>query len=136
MLPLRYHRRWQIAGAVVLLGVFAATLIPAFWIWPNIARVTLFAMDKWLHGITFLCLAVWFSGQYSRKRYIRIGMGLFVFGIIIELCQRMVSYRTAELMDLVADTVGIMVGLAIASVGVGGWSLRFEERGARRRQGS
>lgn len=135
MLPLRYHRGWQIAGAVVLLGVFAATLIPAFWLWPNITRVTLFAFDKWLHGMTFLFLAVWFSGQYSPKRYVRIGMGLFVFGIIIELCQRMVSYRTAELMDLVADMVGIMAGLAIAAVGVGGWSVRFEERLTRRKQG-
>ncbi len=135
MLSLRYHRRWQIAGTIVLLGVFAATLIPAFWLWPTFTRVTLFAYDKWLHGITFLFLAVWFSGQYSRDRYVRIGAGLFAFGIIIELCQRMVSYRTAELMDLLADTVGIVIGLAIAVIGAGGWSLRFEARLARRKQG-
>jgi len=88
--------------------------------------------DKWLHGVTFAFLAVWFSGQYSRKRYGGIGIGLFLFGIVIELCQRMVSYRTAELMDLAADTVGIAVGLIIALAGVGGWSLRIEERIARR----
>lgn len=134
MLSLRYHRRWQIAGTIVLLGVFAATLIPAFWLWPTFTRGTLFEFDKWLHGITFLFLAVWFSGQYSRDRYVRIGTGLFAFGIIIELCQRMVSYRTAELMDLLADTVGIVIGLAIAVIGAGGWSLRFEERLARRKQ--
>lgn len=135
MLALRYQRRWQIAGTLVLLGVFAGTLIPAFWLWPDISRVTLIDFDKWLHGITFTFLAVWFSGQYSRNNYLRIGIGLFLFGIIIELCQRLVSYRTAELMDLAADTVGIAVGLLIALAGVGGWSLRFEDRFRQRVRG-
>ena len=127
MLPLRYQRRWQLAGAFALLSVFAGTLIPAFWFWPDISRVTLIDFDKWLHGFTFAFLAVWFSGQYSRNRYWGIGIGLFLFGIVIELCQRMVSYRTAEFMDLAADTVGIALGLIIALTGLGGWSLRLEE---------
>jgi VanZ family protein len=136
VLALRYHRRWQIAGILVLLGVLLGTLIPAFWLWPDVSRVAFFAFDKWLHGITFAFLAVWFSGQYSRQQYLAIGAGLFSFGILIELCQRMVSYRTAELMDLAADTVGIAIGLGIALAGVGGWSLRFEERFARRTRDS
>ena len=127
MLPLRYQRRWQLAGAFALLSVLAGTLIPAFWLWPDFSRVTLIDFDKWLHGFTFAFLAVWFSGQYSRNRYWGIGIGLFMFGIVIELCQRMVSYRTAEFMDLAADTVGIALGLIIALAGLGGWSLRLEE---------
>ena len=133
MLPLRYQRRWRLAGAFALLSVLAGTLIPAFWLWPDISRVTLIDFDKWLHGFTFAFLAVWFSGQYSRNRYWGIGIGLFLFGIVIELCQRMVSYRTAELMDLAADTVGISLGLIIALAGLGGWSLRLEELIQRRR---
>ena len=116
----------------MLLTVFAGTLLPAFWLWPIESRLTLFQFDKWLHGTTFVFLAVWFSGQYAKTHYIRIAFGLFLFGIIIELCQRMVSYRTAELMDLAADTLGIAIGLAIAIAGAGGWSLRFEERILRR----
>jgi len=133
VLPLRYHRRWQIAGILVLAGVLLGTLIPAFWLWPDTSRVALFEFDKWLHGITFAFLAVWFSGQYSRQKYAGIGIGLFFFGILIEMSQRMVSYRTAELMDLVADSVGIVIGLGIALAGAGGWSLRIEQRLARRK---
>jgi VanZ family protein len=127
LLPLRYQRRWQLAGVFALLSVLAGTLIPAFWLWPDFSRLTLIDFDKWLHGFTFAFLAVWFSGQYSRNRYWGIGIGLFLFGIVIELCQRMVSYRTAEFMDLAADTVGIALGLIIALTGLGGWSLRLEE---------
>ena len=100
------------------------------------SRITLIEFDKWLHGITFALLAIWFSGQYARRHYVRIGIGLFLFGIIIELCQRMVSYRTAEWMDLFADSVGIAIGLAIAVAGVGGWSWRLEERLVRRQPGT
>ena len=136
MLALRYHRRWQIAGTLVLVSVFIGTLVPAFWLWPDVSRIAFIEFDKWLHGITFVFLTVWFSGQYSRNRYLRIAIGLFVFGIIIELCQRMVTYRTAELTDLAADAIGIAFGMAIALLGAGGWSLRFEERLARRNKGS
>ncbi len=135
MLPLRHHRRWQFAGAAILIGVFAGTLIPAVWLWPDESRITLFQFDKWLHGITFMFLAIWFSGQYARASYARIGLGLMLFGVIIELCQRMVSYRTAELMDLAADSLGIVVGLVIAIAGVGGWSRKFEARLLSSRQG-
>ena len=126
MLPLRYTRRWLLAGVFVLLAVFGAAIMPAFWSWPSISANTLLDFDKWLHAGTFLVLSLWFSGQYSRRWYWRIGAGLLVFGIIIELCQRMLTYRTGDLQDLAANVVGIVLGLAIALAGIGGWSLRVE----------
>lgn len=137
MLALRYTGRWRAAGLMLLILVLAATLMPAVWFSTDrqdfISWIT--NIDKWLHGVTFLFLAIWFSGQYERRAYWRIAVGLLLFGILIELCQRMVAYRTAEWYDLAADIGGIVIGLAVAAFGMGGWSLRAEGWIARRNAG-
>ena len=129
MLPLQYMRRWRIAGFVLLLLVLVGTLMPAVWFFSESTELATWFMgvDKWLHVLTFLFLAVWFSGQYERRNYWRIGTGLVVFGALIELSQRMVTHRSAEWLDLVADVGGVVVGLLIALTGIGGWSLRAEQ---------
>ncbi len=126
MLSLRYARRWQIAGIVLLGMVLGAALAPADWFFPHGRNSPFFISDKWLHGITFAALALWFTGQYARRSYWRLVMGLVTFGLLIEVTQRMVSYRTADWMDLLADLLGVAVGIAIALAGAGGWCLRFE----------
>lgn len=93
-------------------------------------------MDKWLHGITFALLAIWFAGQYRPRSYWRIGAGLMIFGLLIEGCQRLVSYRSAEWFDVAADSAGIIIGLTVATAGIGGWSLRVEDWYLRRRAGA
>ena len=127
MLSLRYARRWQIAGFFLLATVLAAALVPAEWLWPEDLNLPGFISDKLLHGITFTVLALWFSGQYARHSYWRLVTGLVAFGLLIEAMQRMVSYRTADWVDLLADLIGVAVGMSIALAGTGGWSLRFEE---------
>ncbi len=128
MLPLRYALGWQAMSTVLLLVVLAGTLMPATWLWPERVRIEnwLDNPDKWAHLLTFAVLAVWFAGQYRRKSYWRIAAGLVGFGILIELCQQTVGYRSAEWLDLGADVLGIVLGLAIGLAGAGGWSQRFE----------
>lgn len=128
MLPLRHRGAWHAASALLLLGVLVMTLMPAFWYWPDKGKLLSWFVhvDKWLHGITFLVLAVWFAGQYRPHSYWRIFVGLLLFGAFIEGCQRLVTYRSAEWFDLLANGAGILVGLTIALAGLGGWSLRFE----------
>ena len=130
MLPLRFARYWRFASVAILLLVLAATLMPALWFFSDRREfaVWFFDVDKWLHGFTFFILAIWFSGQYKPQSYWQVAFGLFMFGWLIEGCQRLVSYRTAELYDVAADTAGIVLGLSVALVGLGGWSLRVEER--------
>lgn len=129
MLPLRHARHWRIASLVLLVLVMFATLMPAIWFFPSkVKALSWFAnIDKWLHAMTFLVLAIWFAGQYRPRAYWRIAVGLMSFGFLIELCQLMVSYRTADWIDIGANTVGIIMGLAVAMVGLGGWSLRVED---------
>lgn len=126
MLSLRYARRWQIAGLFLLALVLVLALIPAGWFWPGGADSPFFLSDKLLHGITFMALALWFSGQYAPDSYWRLVVGLVAFGLLIELIQRLIWYRSADWMDLLADVIGVGVGMAIARAGLGGWCLRFE----------
>ena len=62
-----------------------------------------------------------------------MGIGLLLFGLVIEACQLMVSYRTADWIDVGANAAGIILGLVIGVAGIGGWCLRAEERLAKRR---
>ncbi|MBT8086183.1 MAG: VanZ family protein [Woeseia sp.] len=135
MLPLRYLFRWRVAGVALLIFVLLCTLLPAIWFRTHF-RFDTVGIDKVAHMLAFLTLALWFSGQYARESWWRIILGLSIFGVIIEVCQMLTVSRSAEWLDLLADLVGIAVGLLIARAGIGGWSLRLEnwllERGRAR----
>jgi len=130
MLPLRYAARWRAASIVLLVLVLFSTLMPAVWFWPDRSGFVewFVPVDKWLHATTFVVLAVWFAGQYRRNSYWRIGVGLLFFGALIEACQGLVAYRSADWLDIAANAAGIAVGMAVAMAGLGGWSLRIENR--------
>jgi len=126
MLELQYPKLWRLASFAGLGVVLTGTLIPPHWLWPDDPRSAFSVSDKWLHGMTFAFLAVWFSGQYARSSYWRIALGLIAFGLLIEVLQRAVSYRSAESGDMLADAIGIGAGLLIAMAGAGGWSVHLE----------
>ncbi|MCH9692976.1 MAG: VanZ family protein [Gammaproteobacteria bacterium] len=130
MLPLQHTRRWLAASVLMLVFVLIAAMMPAVWFFDSkVAALSWFEnVDKWLHGITFMVLAAWFTGMYRRHSYWRIALGLLAFGLMIEVCQRMVSYRSADFYDLMADAGGIIAGLLIGIAGLGGWCMRLENR--------
>ena len=126
MLSLLYPRRWQIASIFLLVSVLVFALLPAIWLWPGGSLGSLELTDKFLHGLTFTVLAVWFSGQYARQAYWKLALGLLLFGAMIEAFQYLLPYRSSETGDMFADVTGITIGLIIALLGAGGWSLRAE----------
>ncbi len=128
MLPLRYPAAWRMASILLLLIVLGVTLMPAVWSWPERGRLLdwLIGADKWQHGVTFVVLTLWFTGLYRSRSYWKIALALIVFGVFIEACQQLLSYRSSELLDILADGLGILFGLLLARMGLGGWSQRFE----------
>lgn len=138
MLPLRYGRRWQTASILLLLFVLLAAVMPAVWFWDDKVKVLTWIrwLDKWMHGVTFLALTIWFAGLYRVRSYWRVALGLLLFGLLIEICQKLVGYRTADPFDVAADTAGIAVGLVVAIAGAGGWCLALENRLSKRSAGA
>ena len=110
-----------------LVLVFLLALAPAFWLSATRGIRLFIGFDKLLHAATFLVLTVWFTGQYARRSYWRVALGLLAFGLAIEVCQLWVSYRAGDPRDLAANIVGIGLGFVIALAGMGGWSLRLEQ---------
>jgi VanZ family protein len=133
MLPLQHAPLWRALSAVLLLVVLAAALVPSWWFDTKAEALSWFAhADKWLHGITFLGLTLWFAGLVARHAWGRMAVGLLLFGLLIEACQLLVGYRMGDWIDLAADAAGILLGVAIAAAGLGGWCLRLEDWYSRR----
>lgn len=129
MLPLQHAALWRFLSVIILLAVLAGTLSPTFWFDSKTEALHwLENTDKWLHGLTFLFLSIWFAGLWERRAYWRVAIGLMLFGFIVEGCQLLVSYRTADWLDIAANTTGIIVGLMVATAGLGGWGLWVESR--------
>ncbi len=135
MLPLQHRALWASLSLGLLIVVLAGALSPAIW-FGNKPDALSFVKnaDKWVHGGTFFVLALWFSGLVERRRYWIVGMGLLVFGALLEFFQMYVRYRMADHFDIAANTAGIIIGLAVAIAGPGGWGLRAEDWYARRHQ--
>jgi VanZ family protein len=121
LLPLRHSRTWLILGWVFIVLAIIANLMPARQLPP--VRVS----DKFEHMIGYTLLALWFAGIYPRSRYVVIALGLFVMGLCIEWAQSAMHWgRQGDLRDVVANCVGITLGLMLSFVWLGGWAQRIE----------
>lgn len=89
---------WCLALLVIILCV-----IPA----PKIVEVS--NVDKVEHALAFAALAFVFLRAY-RHQVIWVITGCVAFGVGIELVQYFIPWRSAELADLVADIVGVLLG--------------------------
>ena len=135
MLPLRHAASWRLLSVLLLIAVLAAMLVPPGWFGSSADRLLRFDhADKLLHGLIFIVLAAWFAGLFERRRYLGVAIWLTVFGLLVEGCQLLVGYRTADWLDIAANSLGILLGLSLALAGLGGWGRSFEDWYSRRTQ--
>jgi VanZ family protein len=98
--------------------VVVTCLLPA----PDIAPVARLLPDKVEHATAFFGLALWFSGLYPRRSWWKLALGLVSLGALIEVAQGVfTTTRAMELNDAVADTVGVLLALAVARAGADRW---------------
>ena len=70
-------------------------------------------LDKALHFLcfTYLTLITWLSRILSKDLHVYVIV--LAYGILIEIVQRFLPYRSFEYLDIFADFVGIIAGLMI-----------------------
>lgn len=122
MQPLHYRSWWIAGGIAMALAIVVASLLPA----TDLPSVRIW--DKLEHSFAYFALAAWFGGAVRPDRYLRLALALVALGIAIEIAQGAMGFgRTADLRDVLANAVGVAMGLAVALLGVSGW-MRGVER--------
>jgi hypothetical protein len=121
MLPLRHRRLWVAMSAVWVAAVIYGSLKP------NLALPVPSNFDKVEHLTVYLALSLWFTGLFPRASYWRVAASLLVLGLSMEILQGLMKAgRSAELLDMVANTAGVAGGHILALAHTGGWARKVE----------
>ena len=125
MLPLRYARTWLVAGLVLLAFGLVSALSPV----PAVVGAVF--NDKLLHATGFLVFMLWFGGVIEARFAPFLVVGLSSYGLLIELLQSLTPARQAEVLDLVADVAGVLLGWVLSAAGFSRWCGKLESWFAR-----
>jgi VanZ family protein len=123
MRTLQYPGWWLAGGLAILALVVGGSLAPSSGMPSYLPK------DKILHVGGYFALAFWFGGLLLRRHYFALGIGLLVLGGAIEVMQAsMAAGRSGDFVDLAANGLGVVLGLAAATSGLGEWMRVFEQR--------
>lgn len=100
---------------IALIGLILALLVSTtLSLMPSQEVPAGFSWDKLNHWSAFFILTFLACHAYPQRRFWQIALALVAYGIGIEVAQYFTKYRSADVMDVVADSIGIFVyGLCI-----------------------
>jgi VanZ family protein len=104
-MPFKMTALFKILFWVALIGSYVAAVVPQE-VAPHIGSLS----DKGIHFIAFAVLTLLFSFAY-RTVWTRTSLLLVFYAVFIEVSQLFTPNRSAELLDVVADVIGITIGL-------------------------
>lgn len=119
--PLRHPSWWIGIGVLMLFAVASLMLVPM--------RGPSFGLefsDKLAHMLVFCVLMTWFSGILKPRYRLALFAGLLLFGTSMEWLQSLVYWRSAEVLDLLFNVIGLLIGWALSHAGMAGWAQRVE----------
>jgi len=103
-----------------------AALLAGGWLWaaaivflsltPSPPETGVEHGDKLGHLLAYGLLMFWFCFLY-RYRYTRLayGIGWIALGITLEFAQRATGYRSFEVADMAANSLGVLLGWGISA---------------------
>ena len=98
-------------------GLIAVLLLAPPELVPFVGRGSVSGLDKVGHVVLFFVLAALAVGPMrarSRRPLLAVVAGSTLYGGLLEVLQGALGWRSAEVLDLVADGVGAVAGVAVA----------------------
>ena len=108
---------WYMPAVLLTVGITIISL----WEAPHLPPPVLSLGDKVLHGIMYLVLAITWIVPVSRfvpKRmpYVYVSLAVTAYGALMEVLQHYCTLtRSGEMMDVYADLIGAVVGVALVA---------------------
>lgn len=119
---LRFHRLWIAVGIMLILFVAISSVISI----PAPLKVFMLK-DKVMHTLAYASLMGWFSQIYRHDlTRLLLAISLVLMGVGIEYLQGMTVSRQFDVLDMVANTSGVMLAWALAYTWVGTILMRVE----------
>jgi VanZ family protein len=104
---LRFKKLWITIGWALIGALIIASLMAA----PKpIQSISLFHGDKLLHVMAYFVLMGWFAQIYHapRERFYYL-IGFVLLGVLLELLQGLGGIRQGDWLDMVANSVGVVL---------------------------
>jgi VanZ family protein len=119
---LRFAWLWWGFGWLLILATINESLQSHVW---EVAEVL--PSDKATHFAGYFLLSLWFAGLARRRRYFLVGVCLLALGGSLEIAQGLMHQgRTADWFDMLANTLGVVTALGVATLGLGNWMVWIE----------
>jgi VanZ family protein len=101
---LKLPKLWFVLACIGLLSLAVVSLMPV----PDIG-----GSDKFGHFISYAMLSAYLSLLVEQQKSLwRIVFGLIAYGLFLEFMQSLTDYRSGDLADALANSLGAITGLA------------------------
>jgi VanZ family protein len=117
---LRFHRLWLGLGLLMVAAIFYFSLTAP-------VLHTKGHWDKLFHLLAYLLVTGWFAQLYP-KLWMRLLIGLLfaLMGVLIEFLQSFHPLRYLDVADMLANSVGVIIALALVETWLGSMLANFE----------
>ena len=110
MHELKLRKLWLTIGWLLIAIIWYLSLTPA-----PMLDIGIDNTDKLGHFLAYALLMGWFAQIYHQiKPRIFLVIAFIIMGIVIEYVQGMTDYRSFQYADMLADSLGVFLALAIS----------------------
>ena len=85
-------------------------------------------MDKIGHVLAYGVLMLWFAQLHPKSRYGWLAVGFIALGILMEVLQSQLAFRSGEVWDVAANSLGTVLSWGLALLGMNTLLHQFEAR--------